>query len=409
MAPRVSVVLPFHNVAAYLEQCLHSILSQTLTDFELICVDDGSTDGSAEIARAVCEGDARATIIRQENQGAGVARNVGLRVATGEYLSFLDSDDFFEPSMLERAVHLADQTQADVVCFRSDRFVEATGVFERADWALKTTRLPKKKVFAPIEIRPNVFRSAIGWAWDKLFRADFVREAGLTFQEIRVHNDMVFTYTALLAANRISVLDSVLAHHRLRNSGSLSNADTKIAHLDCIRDSLAMLRDELATRGLLPTYGRDLTNYALSLFLYHLDSLEGPGRWALLGLLRDHWFREFGFDLMPRDYFYDRSEYERYLVIRDSAFEELLAGVGASETERLAVRVDYARYQARLAAEHHDRQLSELREQLGALTLRLEMLGALVGRLVEQAECRNGGLPDVAVREMPVDATPQRA
>ena len=95
MTVKVSVILPVYNVEKYLKECLDSILNQTLQEIEVICVDDGSTDRSLEILREYEKKDKRVIVLTQENKGAGAARNKGLAIAKGEYLSFLDSDDFF--------------------------------------------------------------------------------------------------------------------------------------------------------------------------------------------------------------------------------------------------------------------------------------------------------------------------
>ena len=94
--PKVSVIIPVYNVEQYLRECLNSVIKQTLKEIEIICVDDGSTDNSLDILKEYAEKDHRITIITQKNLHAGVARNAGLSIAKGEYLSFLDSDDFFE-------------------------------------------------------------------------------------------------------------------------------------------------------------------------------------------------------------------------------------------------------------------------------------------------------------------------
>ena len=120
MGTKVSVILPVYNVSDYLRQCMDSIVGQTLKDIEIICVDDGSTDDSLAILKEYEAKDQRVKVIQQANAGAGAARNKGLEIATGEYLSFLDSDDFFEPDMLEKAWSKAHETRAQVVVFRSD-------------------------------------------------------------------------------------------------------------------------------------------------------------------------------------------------------------------------------------------------------------------------------------------------
>ena len=119
---KVSVIIPVFNAAEFLDQCLYSIREQTLHDIEIICVDDGSTDTSWEILQRHKKEDSRIHIFQQNHGFAGRARNLGLSKANGQYLSFLDSDDFFEPSMLERAYLKAEAEQLDIVCFRCNHF-----------------------------------------------------------------------------------------------------------------------------------------------------------------------------------------------------------------------------------------------------------------------------------------------
>ena len=133
---KVSVIIPVYNVEPYLKQCMDSVVGQTLKDIEIICVDDGSTDGSLDILKEYATEDSRIQIIEQKNAGAGAARNNGMRHATGKYLSFLDSDDFFEPRMLEKAYDLAEKDQADFVAYKSDQYHTEKKQFVSADWVI---------------------------------------------------------------------------------------------------------------------------------------------------------------------------------------------------------------------------------------------------------------------------------
>ena len=112
---KVSVIIPVYNVEPYLKQCMDSVVGQTLKDIEIICVDDGSTDNSLDILREYAAEDSRIQIIEQKNAGAGAARNNGMRYATGKYLSFLDSDDFYVNSNLIKLVEKLKGTNADLV------------------------------------------------------------------------------------------------------------------------------------------------------------------------------------------------------------------------------------------------------------------------------------------------------
>lgn len=103
---KVSVIIPVYNAEQYLAQCLDGVVNQTLGELEIILVNDGSTDGSQRLMRKYQKRDARIQIVDQENQGPAMARNAGLRLAKGEYLAFLDADDFFAPEMLETLLSL---------------------------------------------------------------------------------------------------------------------------------------------------------------------------------------------------------------------------------------------------------------------------------------------------------------
>src|SRR6266446_940152 len=114
---KVSVVIPLYNKVRYIQRALDSVLAQTYTDFEVIVVDDGSTDGGAEVV--ACCTDRRVRLIRQSNQGPGPARNRGVEEAAGGYVAFLDSDDEWLPAFLERSVDLLDHYGPEVACVSS--------------------------------------------------------------------------------------------------------------------------------------------------------------------------------------------------------------------------------------------------------------------------------------------------
>ncbi len=119
--PAISVIIPIYNVEKYLRRCLDSMLSQTFTDWQAVCVNDGSPDGSDKILREYAARDARFTIVNKENGGLSDARNAGLPHATGEYIMYLDSDDFIHPQTLEIAYHMARRDNSDIVSFTYDR------------------------------------------------------------------------------------------------------------------------------------------------------------------------------------------------------------------------------------------------------------------------------------------------
>ncbi len=118
---RLSIIIPVYNVASYLKETVQSVLGQTYTDFELILVDDGSTDGSGELCNTLSARDGRIRVIHQKNSGVSVARNTGIAAVRGEYIGFVDSDDLIEPDMYAILMSLADSTDADIVQCRHNR------------------------------------------------------------------------------------------------------------------------------------------------------------------------------------------------------------------------------------------------------------------------------------------------
>lgn len=307
---RVSVIIPIYNAEAFLRQCLDSVVNQTLKDIEVICVDDGSTDGSVGILREYAARDSRVRLIRQKNAGAGAARNQGLREAVGEYLSFLDSDDFFEPDMLEKAVEAAERYSADYVVFNSDQYHMDKNEFVPVPWVAVKKDMPPYMPFHYRQLTGNIFLSFVGWAWDKLYRRDFVEKQRLYFQEQRTTNDMLFVFSALVTAKRIAYVDEVLAHQRRGSGNSLSVTREKSWH--CFYDALTALKKRLEEEGIFWELEQDYINYALHFSLWHLNSLAEPTHSILEDRLRSDWFRALGITERPRSFFYSREEYAQY-------------------------------------------------------------------------------------------------
>ncbi|MBQ2927068.1 MAG: glycosyltransferase family 2 protein [Oscillospiraceae bacterium] len=309
-SPIVSVILPCYNAEKYLCQCLDSILGQTLRDLEVICVDDGSTDGTEALLRRYAAADGRIRIVNQSNAGAGAARNTGLKLARGEYLSFLDADDFFEPDMLEKAVAQAGETEADYVVFQSDRYYQDQDAFGSMDWAVCLADIPPYQPFTFRELTGNVFLTFVGWAWDKLYRRSFVEAHGLYFQEQRTTNDMLFVFSALICARRIGLVRQVLAHQRRGNRDSLSVTREKSWH--CFYDALTALKQRLEDEGLYRELEQDYVSYALHFSLWHLNTLAEPTRTLLEEKLRGSWFAQLGIVQKPESYFENHNEYAQF-------------------------------------------------------------------------------------------------
>ena len=312
---KVSVIIPVYNVEKYLRQNLESVANQTLKDIEIICVDDGSTDSSFEIVKEFAEKDSRFLAVSQENGGAGAARNNGLRRAKGKYLSFLDSDDFFDEKMLEEAYNKAEATQADFVVFQSDQYYEETKEFKDVSWTLRYAEIPPYEPFGRRSMTDNVFKVFVGWAWDKLYNREFVLKNNLWFQEQRTSNDMLFVFSAVAIAKKIACVEKgkVLAHQRRNNKDSLSN--TREKSWDCFYHALTALKQRLVDEGIYKELEKDYINYALHFSLWNLNTLAEPTYSKLYDKLKNEWWQELGVADKDSSYFYNKKEYEQFAKI----------------------------------------------------------------------------------------------
>lgn len=308
---KVSVIIPVYNVERYLEQCLDSVINQTLKEIEIICVNDSSTDKSLGLLKEYAEKDNRIQVITQVNAGAGAARNRGMAAATGKYLSFLDSDDFFELDMLEKAYNLAEKDETDLVVYKSDQYHTDKDEFVKVNWVVREKEIPPYHPFNHRQMTDNIFKVFVGWAWDKLFLKEFVDAHELKFQEQRTSNDMLFVFSAVALAKRISVVPEVLAHQRRDAKDSLSK--TRENSWWCFHDALCALREKLQEERLFEELEKDYINYALHFTLWNYNTLLEPTKAELKDKLEKEWLAEFGIRGKPKEYFYNKKEFEQYI------------------------------------------------------------------------------------------------
>ena len=210
--PKVSVIIPVYNVEEYLRECLDSVVNQTLKEIEIICVDDGSTDNSLEILKEYTAKDKRITIMKQKNLYAGVARNAGLSQAKGEYLSFLDSDDFFELNMLEEVYEKVKKTKTDIVMFNAYLYDDTLKQDKEVDWTLDVKNVPE--IFNYKDVSDKVFKLSNCWVWNRLYNHNFIKKNNLAFQSLGCANDTFFSCIATVQAHKITYTEKRYVHYR---------------------------------------------------------------------------------------------------------------------------------------------------------------------------------------------------
>lgn len=234
---KLSIVIPVYNLAQYIEKCLNSILNQPFKDYEIICVNDGSTDNSLEVLNRYKD---KIIIIDKENEGSGVARNVGIDRAQGEYIFFIDGDDWLEDHVLEKIVNKADELNTDILFFGGLSYYQLNSphpnpprpgreLYKGQNGGYSKNKLPKKyfnRVFSSKDIKKDVFKFP-STPWSKLYRREFLLKNNIRFQNIKVGQDQLPFFHSMITAERIAVLPENIYCYRKNRQGSAMTVKKK--------------------------------------------------------------------------------------------------------------------------------------------------------------------------------------
>lgn len=234
-APFISVIVPVYNCAAYVDRCLESILAQSYRNIEVIVVDDGSTDGSSDICKAYAAQDARVILVRQRNGGLSAARNTGLDRATGEYVAFVDGDDYIDHDMLEKYVtYLA--ASPDSIAIAGFKYVHDDNDFLDIVYA-KHRMLDTKKALEELYADESVFRN---FMWNKMYKRALFDD--IRFPEGKVYEDISVQYKLFEAASSFIVCPFCSYNYVQRKKG-ISRQYSVPNILDCVDACLNRFTD----------------------------------------------------------------------------------------------------------------------------------------------------------------------
>lgn len=292
-AIKVSVIIPVYNVQEYLQECLDSILGQTLKEIEVICIDDGSTDKSYDILMEYQKKDSRIIVLQQENQGAGIARNKGLDIARGEYLSFLDADDFFDKEMLKKSYMKALDNDCDIVMFRHNRYDHQSKKKYDLSHMMRKDKFPDQDVFNANDISGNFYFTIYGWTWDKLFKKAFIDQLKIKFQSTRIYNDMFFTYSAIVAASKLSYMNDVLMFQRVNRTGSITKSVN--SNWQCIIEALVAVKCFLVINNFYNNVKVRFLEYAIQMIYFTIKQLDDSEKRNMSMALLSIGFKLLGF------------------------------------------------------------------------------------------------------------------
>ncbi len=227
---KLSIIIPYRNVENYLSKCLSSVVNQTLKDIEIICINDSSTDNSEEIVKEFAKEDKRIlTLNTNEPSGQAYARNIGLTIASGEYVGFVDADDWAELDMFEKMYNRAKEFQTDITMCQTQLYDDKTGEVIHTDYYdLKNLEKFKDNVFCPNETKNEILNINVV-LWNKIYRREYLELTGEKFPEGFIYEDLPFFFGTYLKAKRINIVWESLYHYRQnRKFSTMQNSDKKI-------------------------------------------------------------------------------------------------------------------------------------------------------------------------------------
>ncbi len=278
---RLSVIVPMYNVEAYLEECLDSLVNQTLSDMEVLMVDDGATDNTSAIAQRYAENHPNFRYFRKENGGLSDARNYAIPHAQGDYIAFLDSDDWVEPDIYE---HMVNAIGSADVCVADLEYVYEEDMSK--DFVMKglsdkpADTVQKKALLSPL------------FAWNKIYRADLFRqENGYRYPVGTWYEDHPVTTMIFAKAEDIAYLPEAGFHYRQREGSIMSARNDK--RIIQIFDVLSMVRENFRREGLYGTYFSELEYLHIEhLRLYGMFRFIRSDDWKLYYNMSEHVMKE---------------------------------------------------------------------------------------------------------------------
>ena len=244
--PLVSVIMPTYNAARFLNEALAALAAQTYRNFEVICVDDGSTDGSGAMLDAAAEADSRFRVFHKKNAGAGAARTFGLKHVRGEYLMWCDADDFLEKDAIREMVRAV--KGADMAVCRS-RFID-TDDLSKIRREVEGDEYYNNLFSGLVPVTDDVFVRTNKILWNKIFRTGIIRRNDISMPKLKVSEDTAFVGQYMMCVRNIRFIDSVLYNYRRHNDGLMGRRyNMKIGNFDNDMKAFDFLRRFAKKRG----------------------------------------------------------------------------------------------------------------------------------------------------------------
>lgn len=321
--PIISVIMPVYNAQQYLEETVKSLQEQTFSDYEVIFVDDASTDASLEILNRTVQTDPRFRVLQQKEGGAGAARNLGFSHARGEYSIFLDSDDLFSPVLLEKMYAAITEAQADIAACNFSR-IDVNGK-ETQHEGVHVKWIPNGlTVFSYRDTPDYIMRVINPTPWNKLYRTDFIREKGLKFDEISSTNDIAFAAVSVAAADRVTYIPDSLIRYRIGHAGTISDGkagklnNVKTAVFSAVRQARELPHSDMI--------GNAILSFAVENFLFsmsrYIKDFSDPGAAEFYQMVHETFNREEFADVDART-LHNPKQFLEFCTVRKHDYETM--------------------------------------------------------------------------------------
>ena len=278
-APKVSVIIPIYNVEGYVSKCMESLLSQTFSDFEILCIDDASADHSVRVIREFQQKDPRIRLLQQEHAGVSAARNLGIANARGRYIAFVDGDDWLASDALEKLVTAAESKNADIVVSSAEvHFENPQPEDSRRNASLVRALTVSEGVMEGDSW--DIISQPGSWPflWNKLIRRELITENAIAFSPtLALGEDGAFLVTLFQYAGRVAFIPDALYHYRYQRKASATvnlfqSQYTRFSqHIQVAR----VLLETFKVRNLLD---EKILNWVVQFLYYDFAHLAGPGK-----------------------------------------------------------------------------------------------------------------------------------
>ncbi len=235
--PKISVIIPVYNSEKYLKKCLDSILLQTYSVYEILCINDGSSDSSLKILQEYAAKDSRIKIYNQENKGPGAARNCGLEKAAGDYISFVDSDDWVSLTLYKTFAQKIEDNDIDIFIFNAEIYNDASeDLYPRSFFDINTWNNLKQTVHSFQDCR-NPFCGNYS-ACNKIYRKYFLLEKNIKFAENNIFENQIFDFETFFQSNSIILSDEAFYKYRIHSTSLMQNLKKNIFDIFSVIDTV---------------------------------------------------------------------------------------------------------------------------------------------------------------------------